>query len=64
MHLWGIKDAAEYLNMHRETLRLKSVAKLVPAIRLHSRWKYRKEVLDEWLAQGCPSQTEQPTLFD
>ncbi len=64
MELWTVFEAARYLKLNIEVLRRKARAKLVPAIKMGGVWRYRKEALDEWLAQGCPSQAEQPSLFD
>ena len=64
MDFWGTSKAAQYLDMHPETLRKKTKQHEVPAFRVGGRWKYRKETLDEWIAQGCPSQAKQPSLFD
>lgn len=65
MELWTAEEAAHYLKLNVEVLRRKARAKQVPAVKLGSRvWRYRKEALDEWLARGCPSQQQQPSLFD
>lgn len=64
MSLLTTQEAADYLKMHPKTLREKVGAKLVPAFRVGGRWRFRKEILDEWIAQGCPSQATQPSLFE
>ncbi|MDI9585581.1 MAG: helix-turn-helix domain-containing protein [Acidobacteriota bacterium] len=64
MELLTADEAAAYLKIHPETLRRKTRARQVPAWRIGPFWRYRREVLDEWMAQGCPSQVEQPSLFD
>jgi len=47
VELWNTVEAAQYLKMHAETLRLKTRRREVPAFRVGGRWKYRKEILDE-----------------
>lgn len=64
MELWTAEEAAVYLKMHPESLRRKVRERKIPSVRI-GRWiRFRKEALDEWLARGCPSQDEQPTLFE
>jgi len=64
VELWGTAQTARYLGMHPETLREKTRQGEVPTLRVGGRWKYRQADLDEWLAQGCPKQEREPTLFD
>jgi excisionase family DNA binding protein len=64
MPILTTREAAAYLKLHPDTLRRKLSHKEVPATKLGGHWRFRTEVLDEWLAQGCPSQAEQPSLFD
>ena len=64
MELWTLAEAAHYLKRHPEVLRRKAAARQVPAFKLGRDWRFRKEQLDEWIAAGCPSQAEQPGLFD
>ena len=64
MELWTVNEAAAYLKLHPDSIRRKVRLKQLPFVRM-GRWlRFRKETLDEWLAQGCPSQAEQPSLFD
>lgn len=64
MRLLTSTEAAEYLSFHPDTLRRKVRSREVPAVRVGGRWRFRKETLDEWIAQGCPTQEKQPTLFE
>lgn len=64
VELWTGREAAQYLKLNAEVLRRKTARGEVPALRMSNRWRYRKETLDEWLAQGCPKKGEQPSLFD
>lgn len=59
-----VKQAAEYLSLHSETVRDKARLRLMPGMKLGGQWRFWKSSIDEWLAQGCPSRDEQPTLFD
>lgn len=63
MPLLTTAEAAKFLNIHPVTLRRKLAAGEVPAVRLGSQWRLEENVLREWLAQGCPRQDEQPSLF-
>ncbi len=64
MPLLTTVEAGQFLKMHPVTLRNKARAKEVPAVRVGGRWRFEEAVLREWIAQGCPRQTEQPTLFE
>ena len=64
MELWTADEAGHYLKMHPESVRRKARQRELPYVRI-GRWlRFRKEALDEWIARGCPSQQEQPSLFD
>lgn len=64
MELWTAEEVATYLKMDPETVRRKAREKAIPSFHL-GRWvRFRKEHIDEWIAQGCPSQQEQPSLFE
>ncbi len=63
MELWTVEETAHYLKLHPESIRRKVRLKAIPYVRL-GRWlRFRKEALDEWIAQGCPTQQQQPSLF-
>lgn len=64
MALLTTAEAAAFLRLHPVTLRDKARAKEVPAVRVGGQWRFEETVLREWIAQGCPSQLEQPSLFD
>ena len=46
------EEAAQYLQVHPETLRSKVRAGEVPAAKVGRAWRFRKADLDEWLAKG------------
>lgn len=57
-------EAAEWLGYSEEYLRDMARRRRVPAIKVGPRrWRFYREVLQEWIAQGCPPASEQPTLF-
>jgi len=63
MELWTAVEAARYLKLHVETLRRKSRAGEVPALRLGGQWRYRKDLLDEWMTRNSPSEREHSAAF-
>jgi excisionase family DNA binding protein len=58
------EQAAEFLQLAPYTLRRKARDGQVPVMRIGRQWRYEETTLREWLAQGCPTRAEQPTLFD
>ena len=36
----------------------------IPALKVRRRWIFPRQRILEWIHQGCPSQDEQPNLFD
>lgn len=59
--IMDIREAAEYLGLHPETLRDKARTRALPAAKLGRRWRFRKVELDDWLARGGTLQTDWPT---
>jgi len=57
-------EAAEYLRLHPVTVRRKARAGEIPFIRLGGQWRFDEAILTEWVQAGCPTQQEQPSLFD
>ena len=64
MALMTTVEAGRFLKMHPVTLRNKARAKEVPAVRVGGRWRFEETTLRAWISQGCPSQHQQPSLFD
>jgi len=62
--LMTTEQAAEFLQIAQYTLRRKARDGQIPVLRVGRLWRYEEATLREWLAQGCPTQAEQPTLFD
>ena len=46
------KELAEYLRLHAITICKLSKEGKIPSIRIGSRWRFDKEVIDKWIAKG------------
>ena len=46
------KELAEYLRLHAITICKLSKEGKIPSVRIGSRWRFDKEVIDEWIAKG------------
>jgi excisionase family DNA binding protein len=46
------KELAEYLKLHAITICKLSKEDKIPAVRIGSRWRFDKEVIDKWIAKG------------
>ena len=46
------KELAEYLRLHQITICKLSKEGKIPSVRIGSRWRFVKEVVDEWIAKG------------
>jgi len=46
------KELAEYLRLHAITICKLSKEGKIPSIRIGSRWRFDKEVIDDWIAKG------------
>jgi excisionase family DNA binding protein len=46
------KELAEYLRLHAITICKLSKEGKIPAVRIGSRWRFDKEVIDKWIAKG------------
>jgi excisionase family DNA binding protein len=58
------REAAAYLALHPKTVQDWARWGRLPCIRVGGHWRFRKAELDEWIAQGCPRQQREPSLFD
>ena len=62
--LLSVKDVAEYLGLSSNYIRVLARISRIPARKLlNKEWRFRKYTIDEWLAHGCPSKEEEPSLF-
>lgn len=61
-----IDEAAQYLKVSKETLYKMAQKKQVPASKLGSRWRFNRELVDEWLHSQSnlsdPQDTKNPEL--
>ena len=46
------RELANYLKLHQITICRLSKEGKIPSIRIGSRWRFDKEVIDEWIAKG------------
>lgn len=46
------KDLAKYLKLHEITICKFAAQGLIPAIRIGWVWRFDKEVIDQWIAEG------------
>jgi PTS system nitrogen regulatory IIA component len=47
--LMGVREIAEYLNVHISSVYMWSQKGQMPAIKMGSMWRYRRSEIDEWL---------------
>ena len=45
----GIKEAASYLEVHESTIYRLAGNGEIPAFKLGGQWRFKKEVIDQWL---------------
>ena len=46
------KEMAKYLKLHQITISKLSKEGKIPSVKIGSRWRFDKEVIDEWIARG------------
>jgi excisionase family DNA binding protein len=49
-NLMTVREAAEYLNLHYMTVYKLTQQGRIPAFKIGKNWRFRKELLDDWLA--------------
>jgi excisionase family DNA binding protein len=47
--LWTIDEVASYLQLTPETVRAMARQQEIPAFKIHRRWRFRKEDVQEWV---------------
>jgi excisionase family DNA binding protein len=47
--LLDVSEAARLLRMHPRTLRAKARERIIPAIQIGRRWRFRASTLNDWL---------------
>jgi excisionase family DNA binding protein len=56
----GVREAAAYLGISRDTLYKYISKNRIPAFRLGNRWKVKKTVLDRWMEAESSERTHGP----
>lgn len=62
--LMTTEQTAAFLQLAPWTVRRKARDGQIPVLRIGRQWRFDPDRLREWLAQGCPTVHEQPSLFD
>lgn len=62
-HLLNIQEAADFLDWTPGYVRRLARQQRIPAYKVGREWRFYLSKLQEWIAQGCPSEEEQPSLF-
>ena len=56
-------EAAEFIGWTSDYVRRLARERRIPAHKVGRAWRFYLTELQEWIAEGCPSQEEQPSLF-
>jgi excisionase family DNA binding protein len=48
-HLWTIEEVADYLQLKSETVRAMAREQEIPAFKIHRRWRFRREDVEQWV---------------
>jgi excisionase family DNA binding protein len=48
-HLWTIDEVADYLQLKSETVRAMAREQEIPAFKIHRRWRFRREDVEQWV---------------
>jgi PTS system nitrogen regulatory IIA component len=59
--LMTVRQAAEYLQLHEETITLKARRGELPAAKIGRQWRLRKVDLDDWISRGGTRQPHEQT---
>jgi len=62
--LMDVKEAAQYLKINYMTVYKLAQKKKLPAFKIGGNWRFKKEILDEWLKQQATSQKEFILIVD
>lgn len=46
-----LKEAAEYLNVHRDTLRRRAKNGTIPAFKIGTDWRFYQNSIDNWIKE-------------
>jgi len=53
--IWTVHDVAEYLRMSEAKVYRLVKEQRIPVVRIGKTWRFRKDLLDEWLSQCTES---------
>jgi excisionase family DNA binding protein len=53
--IWTVHDVAEYLRMSEAKVYRLVREQQIPVVRIGKTWRFRKDLLDEWLSQCVQS---------
>jgi excisionase family DNA binding protein len=53
--IWTVHDVAEYLRMSKAKVYRLVKEQRLPVVRIGKTWRFRKDLLDDWLSQGTES---------
>ncbi len=51
-HIMTVDETARFLRIHPETLREKARQGKIPAMKVGRAWRFQRERLEQWLAEG------------
>lgn len=50
--LLTVEEVSKYLNMHKITVYKMLHAGIIPAFKIGGQWRFKEEILEEWLVKG------------
>ncbi|UQI38945.1 methylation-associated defense system helix-turn-helix domain-containing protein MAD1 [Vreelandella venusta] len=50
-HILTVKDVASYLKLNERTVYRMATASKIPAFKVGTSWRFKKEEIDSWIAQ-------------
>ncbi len=62
--LLTVQEVADVIRVRSETVRRLARAHKIPALKVSHKWLFEAQKVREWIAQGQPDKTEQPSLFE
>jgi len=57
-----LQEVAGYLKVNKQTIYRMLNAKQIPAFRVRSEWRFKKEAIDKWITKGSSGQFEIPIV--
>ena len=53
--LMTVKEVAYYLKISISKVYAMANAREIPAVRVGKSWRFKQEIIDDWIQQGCSS---------